>query len=184
MKNAVIAASVFLLPITANAQIFSVKQSHTLPHAEDSEIEQMKRVASRYRSAHKPESAIIWYTRAAEEGDEDSIYVLGFMAFVGEGQEKNYAEAMRWFRKGAALDQAKSMEGLSILYSEGAGVPVDDKEAVRWLRLAAERGSSVAMLNLASAYRSGLGVEQSDDLAAQWEAKANASGGPLIIMKP
>jgi TPR repeat protein len=184
MKNAVIAASVFLLPITATAQIYSVKQSQTLPKAEDSEVEQMKRVASRYRSAHKSESAIIWYTRAAEEEDEDSIYVLGFMAFVGEGQEKNYTESMRWFRKGAALGQARSMEGLSILYSEGAGVPVDHKEAVRWLRLAAERGSSIAMLNLARAYKYGKGVEQSDDLAAQWQAKASASGGPLIIMRP
>jgi len=45
--------------------------------------------------------ALKWYRKAAEQGDSDALYTLGWRYAKGKGVTKDYKEAIKWFRQAA-----------------------------------------------------------------------------------
>ena len=85
-----------------------------------------------------------WYRKAAEEGDADSQYNLGWMYKNGRGVEKDDKKAVKWVRKAAEQGIADAEYNLGVSYAEGSGIEQDDKEAAKWYRKAAEQGDERA----------------------------------------
>ena len=81
--------------------------------------------------------------KAAEQGNADAQFNLGWMYYEGEGVPKDDAEAARWFLKSAEQGIATAQFNLGEMYKEGIGVPQDDAEAAKWYRKAAEQGDSM-----------------------------------------
>jgi TPR repeat protein len=50
--------------------------------------------------------AIVWYRRAADQGNSDAQYNLGFLYENGQGVSQDYEQAEHWYRK--AADQGNS----------------------------------------------------------------------------
>jgi TPR repeat protein len=50
--------------------------------------------------------AVRWYRKAAEQGDADGQFNLGFMYAKGQGVTQDQAEAVRWYRKAAEQGDA------------------------------------------------------------------------------
>ena len=69
--------------------------------------------------------------KAAENGDADAMYELGYMYHFGKGVPQNHHKADSWYRKAAG-----------------------------WYRKAAEKGDAHAMYKLGGMYVSGRGVSQ------------------------
>ena len=62
-----------------------------------------------------------WYRKAADQGDAEAQYGLGFMYYQGKGVPHDYVEAARWYRKAAEQDNAEADYGLGFMYLNGQG---------------------------------------------------------------
>ena len=113
---------------------------------------------------------------AAEQGDADAQFNLGYMYSTGEGVPENDTEAVRWYRMAAEQGDADAQLNLGGMYSTGEGVPENDTEAVRWYRMAAEQGDADAQSNLGYMYATGEGVPENDTEAVRWYRMAAEQG--------
>ena len=145
------------------------------------------------------DEAIMWWSKAAEQGDEGAIEMLkqlgasGYSAelvekaeggdvnaqynlahcyWLGDGVAQDVEEAVKWLRKGAEQGHAESQQQLGHCYYDGKGVTQDYTEAVKWWSKAAEQGNGNAQFNLGSSYRDGVGVAKDLDEAEKWFSKA------------
>jgi len=120
--------------------------------------------------------AIKRHTKAAELGDAEAQYTLGYMYTKGQGVDQNYKEAIKWFTKAAEQGYAKAQFALALRYYKGQGVDQNYKEAVKWLTKAAEQGYAEAQYNLASMYYNGQGVTEDYIEAYKWTLLAGMNG--------
>ena len=109
---------------------------------------------------------------AAEQGDAETQFLLGFAYWYGMRVDKDQREAVRWFRKAAEQGDADAQNYLGLAYWNGEGVDKDQREAVRWYRKAAEQGNATAQFLLGNAYDFGKGVDKDQREAARWYRKA------------
>ena len=127
-------------------------------------------------SAHAAEDDFDAIKKAAEQGNVDAQYNLGFMYDNGEGVPEDDTEAVRWFRQAAEQGNVDAQYNLGFMYVKGEGVPEDDAEAVRWFRQAAEQGHAAAQGMLGIMYTMGKGVPEDDIHAYAWISIAAAQG--------
>jgi TPR repeat protein len=126
-----------------------------------------------------PEQALVWYQRAAEQGDPRAELKLAETYYSGSGVAVDYAESERWARRAAERGYAPAESFMGGLYRLGAGVPQDYAESIRWYRLAAESGDAAAQFFMGAAYDFGSGVEPDRDEALRWyELAGNQGWGP------
>ena len=91
------------------------------------------------------ESAVVRMLReAAERGDADAQYMLGYMYAHGDGVPEDDAEAVRWLRLAAEQGITEAHTALGLSYARGEGVPEDPVTGYAWLTIAAEQGESSA----------------------------------------
>jgi TPR repeat protein len=133
--------------------------------------------------------AIIWYQKAADLGDAESMNELGWIYFgahdIPGRQLKDYSKAAIWFQKAANLNYAPAITQLGVMYnSDGSlGLPEDHVKAAQFFLKAAQAGDAQAMNNLGVMYYQGKGVPRRDsDKAVYWwkksvEADKNGFGG-------
>lgn len=77
--------------------------------------------------------AIGWYRRAAEQGELESQYELGFMLLLGEGEPRNIPEGLEWLERAAEAGQTSAMNLLADCYENGfCEVPKDEQRAAHW----------------------------------------------------
>ena len=95
-------------------------------------------------SGQKTGKPIVETRKAADQGDPDAEFNLGYMYFQGQGVQQDYAEAARWFRKAAEQGDARAQFGLSVLYDQGQGVSQNHAEAVRWFSNATKHSQAGA----------------------------------------
>ena len=119
-------------------------------------------------------------SKAAEQGNGNAQFNLGWMYENGRGVAKNEAEAVRWYRKAAEQGTAQAQCNLGGEYKNGRGVAKNDAEAARWFRKAAEQGDAQAQRTLALLYAMGSGVQKNYIEAYKWynlcAASADAVG--------
>ena len=68
-----------------------------------------------------------WFTKAAEQDDEDAQTRLGIACANGDGVKKNPTAAARWFTLAAEKGHDDSQYKLGVAYENGTGV---DQEPV------------------------------------------------------
>ena len=123
--------------------------------------------------------AIKWYRLAAEQGNVDAQYDLGFMYAFGPGVPQDDAEAVKWYRLAAEQGHPDAQFNLGLMYVKGKGVPQDYAEAMKWYRRAAEQGHAVAQTNLGIMYEYGQGVPQDYAETMKWYRKAAEQGNAI-----
>ena len=115
--------------------------------------------------------------QAAEQGDAEAQYNLGFMYAEGRGVSKDEAEVGALVpagrRSGAMPVRSTSSR---IMYADGRGVSKDEAEAVRWYRLAADQGYAKAQYTLGVMYAEGRGVPKDEAEAVRWYRLAADQG--------
>jgi len=78
-----------------------------------------------------------WYRKAGDQGYAAAQYNLGQAYNLGNGVEKDTAEAARWWQKAAEQGLAKAQYNLGLAYHDGIGVQKDNAQAYFWIALAA-----------------------------------------------
>ena len=115
-------------------------------------------------------------TKAANQGDADAQYWLGFAYYAGKDVRQDVAEAARWWGKAADQGHARAQSNLGVVYYHGTGVRQDFAEAVRWYKKAADQGDAGAQNSLGVAYFTGKGAPQNYVEAYFWGNLAAALG--------
>ena len=108
---------------------------------------------------------------AAERGDAEAQFRLGYLYQLGEGVSVDDVEAARWLRLAAEQGHADAQHGLGLLYATGSGVPLDRVAVERWYRAAAEQGHTLSLMGLGNRYKNRDKVE-----ALKWYTIAAALG--------
>jgi uncharacterized protein len=90
-----------------------------------------------YGLAKNKTEAAEWYRLAAEQNNAEAQYVLGNMAYLGEGVDQDYELAVSWFHKAADQGNDEAQWWLGNIYFGGQGVLQDYVQAHMWLNLAA-----------------------------------------------
>jgi TPR repeat protein len=74
-----------------------------------------------------------WYRLAAEKGNAESQYDLGFMLLLGEGGPKNTEAGLMWLERAGELAEYSAFRLLADCYEKGhCDVPVDAAKAALW----------------------------------------------------
>lgn len=63
---------------------------------------------------------MVWYRRAAEQGDAETQNNLGALYAAGQGVERSDAEAVWWYRAAAEQDNLEAASNLAMMYLQGA----------------------------------------------------------------
>lgn len=84
----------------------------------------------------------------AASGNADAQFDLALMLAGGEGEDRDYGQAIHWYTKAADQDHALAQLNLGIMYAQGKGVARDDARADNWIRRSAEQGHASAQFNL------------------------------------
>ncbi len=82
------------------------------------------------------------YRKAAEEGDVEAQFELGWCYFHGIVISKDKTMGIKWIRKAAENGSKSAICELGTCYLEGDGIAQDKMEAVKWLLKASEKGST------------------------------------------
>lgn len=91
--------------------------------------------------------ALVWFKKAAEQGDAKGEYHLGQMYTEGKaGLKESEQEAAIWYEKSAEQGYAPAQYYLAILYMAGVdGIEKNPERAVELLKMAAEQGEQEAI---------------------------------------
>ncbi len=93
--------------------------------------------------------AMRWYGRAAEAGDPQAQFYLGYIHDRGLRGTNSLAEALAWYRKAAAQGEVRAQFRLGLLFDTDPRLPRDPTGAQRWYEAAAAQGHAEARFNLA-----------------------------------
>ena len=121
--------------------------------------------------------AVLWFSKAAEQGCAAAQNNLGVSYSNGFGVPQDYNKAVLWYTKAAEQGYANAQITLAEIYYWGKnGQPIDYTAAVNWYRKCAENGNCYAMGMLAQCYMEGKGERKDLKLARYWAEKGVEQG--------
>jgi uncharacterized protein len=86
-------------------------------------------------------TALLLFTRAANEGNALAQTALGFMYYKGQGVSLDYEQAIMWLRKAADQGWHGAQFLLGHMYEDGKGGPQNYAAAYKWYSRVAANGS-------------------------------------------
>lgn len=100
------------------------------------------------------------FKMAAEKGNINSAFNLGWQYTNGTGVRQSWPNAIRWWKMASELGHSSASRNVGLLYSLGIadGGVVNHEMAVHYYKLACSQGNCRAHFALANCYKSGLGV--------------------------
>jgi TPR repeat protein len=116
-----------------------------------------------FSRAKKYESAVQWWTKAAEKGDLEAFFNLGQAYRLGLGVAKDEGKAFEWMLRAAFGGVAAAQSRIGLAYATGEGAALDPIEAGKWFKLAALGGEKTAAANLERA-RKALSPAQQNEI--------------------
>jgi TPR repeat protein len=111
-----------------------------------------------------------------ESVDAEAQLNEGIRYYKGDGQARDYKQAIYWFTKSAEKGNATAQATLGYIYHKGEGVPQDHAQAINWYTKAAEQGNVNAQRNLAILYFNADGAPIDFNKALVWFTKAAEQG--------
>ena len=106
-----------------------------------------------FARAKKHTRAVEWWSKAANQGDQEAQYNLANAYRHGLGVEKDLAKAFEWVMASATGGLAAAQASAGLAYATGEGAVQDPLESAKWFVLAARRGDAGAMANQQRAKR-------------------------------
>lgn len=100
--------------------------------------------------------AIRWFQKAADQGDADGQFNLGYMYLLtgAPGVKQDLPKALHWFKIAAKNGSGDAMAAIGGMYENGVGVARNSFKGLDWVRKGADRGSPGAYAKLGGWYHS------------------------------
>jgi TPR repeat protein len=123
------------------------------------------------------EKAAFWFRKAAEQGDAEAQYTLGYMYANGDGVPRDYQQSLFWFRNAAeqgdvAAQFKVAQLNLGPAYTPDNTVTQDFIEAYKWFSIASVDGDQHAKegLETTEPYLTASAIEEAVRRANEWVA--------------
>lgn len=129
------------------------------------------------------EKAIPLLAQAAELGNPEAQYNLGYCYHSGSGVEKNSEKAVSWYTKSADLGFNDALYQMMMAYGNGDGVTQDVEKAFTYALQCAENNDGTCMWNVANCYYQGLGVERDLTKMVVWATRLGKLENPEDLTK-
>ncbi|KAG0289920.1 hypothetical protein BGZ96_006607 [Linnemannia gamsii] len=121
-----------------------------------------------------------WELMAAEGGDVEAQFRVGYMFRHGQGLPQSFAKSKKWYLRAAEQNHRNAQFQLGMLLEYGDhNVAKDLVTAADWYRMAAELDHPEAQFRLGALYAKGTGVPLDDNMALIWYTKAAEQGVEL-----
>ena len=104
------------------------------------------RKAEKLTSEKRYDEAVVWYRKAAEQGNADAQYKLGLCYENGKGVRQDYTEAVKWYRIAVNRGNGMAELCLGLCYEGGRGVEWDERKAMDLFNRAKVKGVSDAVV--------------------------------------
>ncbi len=89
-------------------------------------------------------TALIWYERAAAQGNVKAMHNAAVIAAGTEAGKPNYDTAYKWFLAASQNGLKDSQFNLAVLYERGLGTKANVDEALFWYLVAASQNDADA----------------------------------------
>lgn len=106
------------------------------------------------------DEAFSWFSAAAEKGNIDAFYNIGYCYEIGAGVQKDYVEAAKWYTKAADTGHIMALNGLGRMYLNGSGVAKDPYLAFNFFKKAADAGDQYGQSSIGYCYLYGIGTSK------------------------
>ena len=100
-------------------------------------------------------TALSYLKPAAEMGNADAQYRLGWLYDTGKGVPQSYKTAMEYYEKAAAQGHSYAMFSLGWFYCYGQGVKINYEKAAEYFRASAALGNTDSQAFLEMLYQNG-----------------------------
>jgi|LSQX01.3.fsa_nt_gb TPR repeat protein len=105
----------------------------------------MVRLGLYYLADTDPMEGIKLFLEAADLGDSEAQFMLGYCYATGEAVQKDATEAVKWYKKAAKQGHAEAQFYLGLYLYEGVGIKKDEDEGLKWLFKAAAQDNEAAI---------------------------------------
>ena len=129
------------------------------------------------------DKAIPILKQAAELGNAESQYNLGYCYRAGAGIDQNTEKAIYWFSKSADQGFNDGLYQMMMAYGNGDGVEQNYNKAYEYGLKCAENGDGTCMWNVINCYYSGMGVEKNMDKMLEWATRLGKLENPENLSK-
>lgn len=129
------------------------------------------------------DKAIPILKQAAELGNAESQYNLGYCYRAGAGIEQNTDKAIYWFSKSADLAFNDGLYQMMMAYGNGDGVEQNHNKAFEYGLKCAENGDETCMWNVINCYYQGMGVDRDMDKMLEWATRLGRLENPENLSK-
>lgn len=140
MKAILLSLSFFATLSQLKAQSKADKSSGTIKNFDTAElaIQKYYHLAVQYKEGKGVpmdyQKAFDYFQKAANLGDSQSVYAVGYMHYKGLGCRQDYALAARLFAQGAYGGRDNSMYFYGLAWRNGYGLPQNEDSAQYWLK--------------------------------------------------
>ena len=121
--------------------------------------------------------------QAAELGNAESQYNLGYCYQAGIGVEQNSKKAIEWYSKSAEQGWNDGLYAMMMAYGSGNGVQQDFNKAFSFALKCAENGDGTCMFNVINCYKEGMGTEKDIDKMLEWAIRLGKLQNPENLQK-
>ena len=138
---------------------------------EDNDVKEQIKIGKYFYDKNRSqdyEKALEWYLKAAEQGDEDSEY----MVRVLYSKLEDYNNLLKWCKKGIEQNQTNAKYTMGLIFLKGYGVEKNILKAKEWYEKAAEDNDSFSQYRLGRLYFDENEIENDYKQAAYWIEKA------------
>ena len=122
-------------------------------------------------------TALKWFSKAADQGDAEAQYNLGLLRRNSKDLAGwNDPRVVELFERAGKSGHPGAQYELGLLYINGNGVAQDYEQGISWLHMAAEADFGTAQNLLGRLYYEGVGVTKDCNEAARWFRQAAKQG--------
>lgn len=134
-----------------------------------------------YVRIKEDDKALVWWTKAAEQGDPEAQYNLAIgLSKVKNLNAQGQAHMFRWFSEAANQGVGSAQVRLGLMYATGKAVPLDLVEAHKWFLIAKAAGDEAGRINSERSLQQ-LNAEQAVEAQRRVNAWVSARSNVLAL---
>ncbi|MDZ4149269.1 MAG: tetratricopeptide repeat protein [Flavobacteriaceae bacterium] len=146
-------------------------------------VSELNEQAKKLIETQEFEKAVPILKQAAELGNAESQYNLGYCYRAGFGIDQNTEKGIYWFSKSADQGFNDGLYQMMMAYGNGDGVEQNYNKAYEYGLKCAENGDGTCMWNVINSYYYGIGVEKNMDKMLEWATRLGKLENPENLTK-
>lgn len=144
---------------------------------------ELNELSKKFIETQEFDKAVPILKQAAELGNAESQYNLGYCYQAGIGVEQNPEKATEWYSKSAEQGWNDGLYAMMMAYGNGSGVKQNFEKAFSYALKCAENNDGTCMFNIINCYKEGMGTEKDLAKMLEWAIRLGKLENPENLQK-